>query len=277
MKEETRFKVFVGPIIGAGSFSKVLLGNYNGKDCVIKTDTKRNILDHEYKIYQILTKDLDYSNYVLSMLDYVETNDDKRMLILQKGQYSLEAAIKSQSTFHFVKNKHNQYVKIPYFKPKTFYPIMTQLFNILKFIHQKGIIHQDIKPDNFIYHNGTFKLIDFGLSRFSSQKSSIRPYGSFIGSLRYCSIRTYEGQPISYRDDLESLIYMCIFCLIGYLPWQTSFNKLNKTKEYFNIWKYTPNPTLFKGLFKYARNLEFDKIPDYDHILVWIKSLNTDS
>lgn len=47
--------------------------------------------------------------------------------------------------------------------------LMKQVFNGLQFIHSKGIIHRNLKPDNvLVSHNGTVKLADFTLSRMES-------------------------------------------------------------------------------------------------------------
>jgi cell division control protein 7 len=43
---------------------------------------------------------------------------------------------------------------------------MYGLLTCLEEIHFNGIVHRDIKPDNFLYNidNGEFMLIDFGLA-----------------------------------------------------------------------------------------------------------------
>ncbi|CAD8093045.1 unnamed protein product [Paramecium sonneborni] len=43
--------------------------------------------------------------------------------------------------------------------------ICYQLLNSISYIHQRGLIHRDIKGENFILVNTEFKLIDFGLLR----------------------------------------------------------------------------------------------------------------
>lgn len=42
--------------------------------------------------------------------------------------------------------------------------LMKQLVSAVKYIHNEGIAHKDIKPGNIILDNGKYKLIDFGLS-----------------------------------------------------------------------------------------------------------------
>jgi len=45
-------------------------------------------------------------------------------------------------------------------------------------IHAKGIVHFDIKLDNFLVHDGVLKLCDFGLSGFEGSLRSGRPCGT---------------------------------------------------------------------------------------------------
>jgi len=49
---------------------------------------------------------------------------------------------------------------------ETLYPIMDQVVTALKVVHQHGMIHCDISPDNiYILKNGTPKILDFGAAR----------------------------------------------------------------------------------------------------------------
>ena len=38
-----------------------------------------------------------------------------------------------------------------------------QILCLLKTIHDKGLVHRDIKPDNFRIHDGKVRIIDFGI------------------------------------------------------------------------------------------------------------------
>jgi serine/threonine protein kinase len=57
-------------------------------------------------------------------------------------------------------------------------------------MHEIGIIHQDIKPENFRVHNGEVKVIDFGLSMEYKPKGKHKMHSksSFQGTPVFASI-----------------------------------------------------------------------------------------
>lgn len=44
--------------------------------------------------------------------------------------------------------------------------LVMQLLRGLEYIHEKGIVHRDLKCENIVIHKGSLKIIDFGTSRF---------------------------------------------------------------------------------------------------------------
>ena len=52
--------------------------------------------------------------------------------------------------------------------------MMEPLFLGLKKMDEKNIIHNDIKPNNIVVHDGVFKYIDFGLPGQLSDKNHFR-------------------------------------------------------------------------------------------------------
>lgn len=64
------------------------------------------------------------------------------------------------------------YIAYQYISPDKTINIMCvikQLIQIVKIIHQIGLKHNDIKPQNLIICNRSVKLIDFGLSTIKKQ------------------------------------------------------------------------------------------------------------
>ena len=60
---------------------------------------------------------------------------------------------------------------------------MDPVLSALAAAHEKGIIHRDIKPENlFVNHDGTIKLLDFGVARMREASVRATRTGSMMGT-----------------------------------------------------------------------------------------------
>ena len=106
--------------------------------------------------------------------------------------------------------------------------VTMQMLNVMESMHNKGYIHRDLKPDNYMFglRHETQKLflIDYGLvKRILNPKNGRHiPFETnkqMCGTLRYCSSNIHRGHELSRRDDIESILYLLIYSLKGKLPW----------------------------------------------------------
>lgn len=85
--------------------------------------------------------------------------------------------------------------------------ILRQMGQALRALHGKGMIHQDIKPENILIDNaGNCKLTDLGFARVP--KGKINWDGYAAGTASYMPPEQWRGgkdQPIDGRSDLYAL------------------------------------------------------------------------
>ena len=69
----------------------------------------------------------------------------------------------------------------------------------LQVIHTEGVIHNDLKPENFVCIGARLKLIDFGIAnRIEAEKTSIER-DIRCGTINYMAPETIEANDVSDR------------------------------------------------------------------------------
>ncbi|NJM71303.1 MAG: protein kinase [Scytonema sp. RU_4_4] len=97
--------------------------------------------------------------------------------------------------------------------------LLLDLLPVLEFIHKRGVIHRDIKPQNIIRRDsdGRLVLIDFGASKQLSATVQTQ-IGTTIGSHGYTPIEQMQDGKTYPTSDLFSLGVTCFHLLSGISP-----------------------------------------------------------
>ena len=155
--------------------------------------------------------------------------------------------------------------------------IGVKILDIIKFIHDKGLIHRDIKPDNFLFGlnaDGTTNtekiyLIDFGFCKSyktpDGEHLDEKPLTRIIGTPNYISLNVHNLRQPSRRDDVESTLYIMIYMLFGSLDWEDEKDEENIIKMKENLTKNADIPDIIKKYLLYIRCLKYDGEPIYDY------------
>ena len=110
------------------------------------------------------------------------------------------------------------------FEVDAFLDIAIPLAETLGFIHQRNIIHGDIKPSNIMLlkQNGNYKIkiLDFGVSLLllNLDKMGMEAVGTF--SYMSPEQSGILKRPVEVRSDLYSLGIVYYQCLVGELPYK---------------------------------------------------------
>ena len=248
--------------LGKGSFGFIYKAEYNNNYYALKFEdikNEKNLLQNEASLMIYL------KGPNIPYIKTFGTSGDFNILVMQLLGKDLQELLIERGSFSI----------------KTVCILASQMITTLEYIHNKNVLHRDIKPENFLMgleeKSKYVYLIDFGLSKtfnMNSIKNSTpnKENKRFIGTPRYASINALRGVEQCQKDDLESLGYVLIYLLKGFLPWQgiKAKSKVEKVKNILvNKIETCSNdlcynlPKEFEEYIDYCKYLEIGDEPDY--------------
>ena len=218
--------------------------------------------DEDYRTEVEVIKQLKDDVHFPNIKDCGMLNDSHRYFIMTLFGPSLSLMRRMMNHCHFCAYTTTQ--------------LAIDMLNCIEVFHNKGFIHNDIKPANFVIQPNSkspLALIDFGFSYSyidprTQQHIIMRKDAGFTGTTCYASINAHNGYTLSRRDDLFSWFYSVMELSEGSLPWENDdLENAMKKKKKINLEEICYSlPDEFVKVYKYINSLKFEDEPNYKSI-----------
>jgi eukaryotic-like serine/threonine-protein kinase len=86
-----------------------------------------------------------------------------------------------------------------------------------------NIVHRDLKPGNVLFHNGRWKIADFGIARFVEDATSANTVRGFL-SAPYAAPEQWLGEHATHATDVYALSCIAYVLLTGAPPFSGPSN-----------------------------------------------------
>ena len=153
--------------------------------------------------------------YICKYIDSFTTNANKLYLIMEYcdrgdlAQYLSRIKSMAQgplvSANHLNKQQHKQPMSWTEIGEARVWRIFLQICLALEVIHEKGIVHADLKPSNLLMlgSDHIIKLTDFGIAQKLTEGYNFSH--DFAGTLPYSSPEVIKGEPYNAKTDVWAL------------------------------------------------------------------------
>lgn len=139
-------------------------------------------------------------------------------------------------------------------------PRLTPLIRDICAIHERGVLHRDIAPDNIMWMpDGTLKLMDFGCAR------AMEDGRSMTVQLKpgFAPIEQYGSHGQGDYTDLYALCATIYYCITGRIP-------AAAPERQFALYDNNPDPLVWPHM------LGVQLSPDWEALLMWGLQLNSE-
>lgn len=233
---KTRFEL--KKTLGEGTYGKVKLAveRSTGEQFAIKYIRKSKIHD-EHDLNRIRREIKIMSSlrhpHIIQVHEVFE-NKDKIILVMESAD--------GGELYDYINNRH--------LTEKDARRVFRQIVSAVKFCHQNGIVHRDLKLENILLdHDNNAKIADFGLSNFYNHTDMLKTY---CGSPLYASPEIVNGSPYYGPEvDCWSLGVVLYTLVYGTMPFDGSNFKRLRTQITSGDYYEPDNPSEAAGLIRH--------------------------
>nr|BAB61877.1 cyclin-dependent kinase 1 [Acrosiphonia duriuscula] len=230
--------------LGEGTYGKVYKARDSKTDQVVALKKCRLQLDaegvppttiREVSLLQVLSR----SNHVVKLLGVEQIEEDGKVVLYLIFEY-LQHDLKKFMDFK-KKEKHNP------LQPELVKPYLFQLIRGMAFMHQHGVMHRDLKPQNLLVDPKTnvLKIADLGLGRVFALPC--KAYTHEIVTLWYRAPEVLLGTKI-YSLPVDVWSIGCIFAeMVKGIPFFPADCEIAQLFMIFQVLG-TPNEEVWPGV-----------------------------
>jgi hypothetical protein len=200
--------------LGEGNFGKVYLGKnkQTNEEVAVKVLNKLTGSEKQVSEADIIRTEIEILKFSKhrNIVKYIDHFEDHRNIYLIE-----EFLCMNLETYLVSKNGaiHENKVR----------NIMQQIGEGVEYLHNNGVVHGDIKPQNILLSEETgkmyYKIIDFGLSKILGEGEY---YYKGLGTLLFIAPEVYLNIGFNHKADIWSLGVLLHYLLFGNLPFDCS-------------------------------------------------------
>ncbi|RLM69429.1 serine/threonine-protein kinase STY46-like isoform X2 [Panicum miliaceum] len=192
--------------VASGSCGDMFLGTYGGEEVAVKVLSPENFNQtawSEFKQEIYMLREVDHPNIVR----YIGSCTKPPQF------YIITERMSRGSLFDFLHNEHNV-LDLP-----TILKFALDICRGMSYLHQKGIIHRDLKSANLLLgKDHVVRVADFGLARFQDEGGAMT---AETGTYRWMAPEVINHQPYDNKADVYSFAIVLSELMTSKIPYTT--------------------------------------------------------
>lgn len=233
------------------------------------SDDILNKIENEYNLIKLLNHD----NIIK-----LKNSDNFYKIVTKNSSVICFITVKYFETLNERFRRLNQNIPIDKIKK-----IGIDLIKTSRYLHRSDVIYIDFSINNIMFldsNSWDIILIDLGMCENFMINGQLRPFikgNQMYGTLSFSSKNATIGNTSDRIDDIESIIYIILFLVAKYLPWDSKIIDYSEqaVKKTYNSKLVLYKSKLLKKLPDFMKQLiwhldnykYFNEVPEYDSII----------